>query len=105
MRGVAGAVVFYPWCSLGSRSPGHWSLPARTLLLLSEDDTVVSTPDCLETADVLRSRGVAIETEELPGVDHGFDAFDTRGDFPSHYDEASTQHAHERVLGFLDRLR
>jgi dienelactone hydrolase len=105
LRGVAGAVVFYPWCSFGARAPGHWSLTAPSLLLLSENDSVVSTPDCLETADALRSRGVPIEAEVLPGVNHGFDAFDTRGDFPSHYDEAATEHARERVLGFLARLR
>lgn len=105
LRGVAGAVVFYPWCSLGSRAPGHWSLMAPSLLLLSENDTVVSTPDCLETADTLRSRGVPIETEVFADVDHGFDAFDTRGDYPSHYDESATERAKERVLGFLARVR
>jgi len=105
LRGVAGVVVFYPWCGFGSRAPGHWSIDAPSLLILAENDTVVSTPDCLETADQLRSHGAAIETEVVPDVDHGFDAFDTRGDFPSHFDEAATERAHDRVLDFIARLR
>jgi dienelactone hydrolase len=101
LHGVVGSVLFFPWCSFGARAPGHWAARFPVLLLLAERDTVVSTPDCLETAATLRARGVPIETEVLPGVDHGFDAFDTRGDFPSHYDEAATTHARERVLAFL----
>jgi dienelactone hydrolase len=105
LRGVVGSVLFFPWCSFGARAPGDWSSKAPVLLLLAERDSVVSTTDCLETADALRARGVPVESEVLAGVDHGFDAFDTRGEFPSHYDEAATAAARERVLAFLARLR
>ena len=54
--------------------------------------------------DALAARGLPVTKHVYPGVDHGFDAFDTRGDYESTYDAAATQQARKRVAGFLTSL-
>jgi dienelactone hydrolase len=104
LAGVIGSVLFYPYCSFGARSPGHWSLPSPALFLLSEQDSITPIEDCIETIDALAARGLPVTKHVYPGVDHGFDAFDTRGDYESMYDEGTTQQARQRVAGFLASL-
>ena len=104
LSGVIGSVLFYPYCSFGARSPGQWSLPSPALFLLSERDSITPIDDCIQVIDTLASRGLPVTRHVYPGVDHGFDAFDTRGDYVSTYDEATTQQARLRVAGFLASL-
>jgi dienelactone hydrolase len=104
LDGVMGTVLFYPYCSFGARSPGRWSLPGPALFLLSERDSITPIDDCLEVIDTLAARGLPVTRHVYPGVDHGFDAFDTRGDYESKYDEATTRQARLRVAGFLTAL-
>jgi MFS family permease len=44
-----------------------------TLFVLSENDTIVSTPDCIAIAEDLDPASAAVEVAVLPGADHGFD--------------------------------
>jgi len=104
LAGVVGSILFYPYCSFGARSPGHWSLPKPALFLLSEQDSITPIEDCLEVIDALAARGLPVAKHVYPGVDHGFDAFDTRGDYESTYDEATTQQARQRVGAWLASL-
>lgn len=67
-------ILIYPYCGVmnGARK-GDWSDFPPVLLLAAENDSVVSTPTCLQMVDDLRARGATVETVVLPEVDHGFD--------------------------------
>jgi dienelactone hydrolase len=71
---ISALVLLYPYCGLlNDAGPSQWQAAPPTLMVLAEEDSIVSTPSCLEQAAELRGSGATVVTEVLPGADHGFD--------------------------------
>lgn len=102
--GLQRVVLFYPYCGLGARSPGAWSLHVPTLFLLSGADRVVDTGECVGVAGDLADRGRPVELHVYEGQPHGFDATDPPDGLPSFYDATTAADARARVDAFLAPL-
>jgi dienelactone hydrolase len=74
LSAVSALVLLYPYCGvLNGASEDNWRGAPPTQMILAENDTIVSTPACLERAEALRLSGATVETFVIPDVDHGFD--------------------------------
>jgi len=105
LEGVAGVVLFYPYCGIGSRSwTGTWAWRAPILFLLAGADRVVSPDACLEAAGALEAAGQRVETRLYPGADHAFDQNDHPPGSPLRFDPVATADARERLRAFLAKL-
>lgn len=106
LAGVRGAILFYPYCGLGSLTRNGWKRSIPGLMLLAGRDRVTSHEECLETASVLRERGQPLDVHVYPNVDHAFDYTDLPPDAKLPHDAEATADARQRVTKFLaDRLR
>lgn len=76
-RRIDRVILLYPYCGIlnGARD-GDWSGLPPVLLVAAENDSIVSTPACVQMADDLRTRGADVRVIVMPGVDHGFDQAD-----------------------------
>jgi dienelactone hydrolase len=103
LDGVVAAILIYPYCGAFSVTyrTGDWDDAPPTLMLLAENDTMISTDDCLEVAEGLEADGQRLTTYVYPGVDHAFDYSDLPTDsrFPFHPEV--TADAQGRVVAFL----
>jgi len=74
LEGVVGTILIYPYCGPANRAlRSGWSHRAPTLFLLSGNDVIAPTQDCLRAAKMLAGRGLPVETVVFEGVTHGFD--------------------------------
>ena len=71
------------------------------LFLLSRDDYVAPSGQCVEIADALRAAGMPVETVVLEGVTHGFDQEERSGFSPLEFDAEATEAALARGAAFL----
>lgn len=77
LDGVAGVVLFYPYCGFITRTPSSpWRLAAPVLMLLAADDELTPAGPCREVAADLAAHGLAVEAHLYEGVGHGFDGSD-----------------------------
>lgn len=104
LDGVKGAILFYPYCGLGSLSREGWSRPVPSLMLLAERDRVTAHEECIEAAEALRNQGQPVTVHVYPGVDHAFDYTDLPPDSNLPHDPVVTADAKARVTKFLDDL-
>ena len=74
------------------------------LMILAEDDSIVSTASCLEMADTLRAGGAEIETVVLPHADHGFDQSERSPISTLRFDAGLRAEAQWRIESFLRRV-
>jgi dienelactone hydrolase len=103
--GVAGTVLFYPYCgpaALGFRGdlPGHMPY----LFLLVEGDIITNEARCLEVAGGLRSDGAEVSVRTFTGVTHGFDQQVKSDLSPLEFDPAARAEAIALTRGFLAGL-
>ncbi|PRY19769.1 dienelactone hydrolase [Aliiruegeria haliotis] len=71
---VSALVVLYPYCgALNGADAISWPDRPPLLMILAENDSIVSTPNCLEAAATLRQGGASVTSVVLAGADHGFD--------------------------------
>ena len=106
LAGVAGAILLYPYCGQANRARrGGWPRPIPTLFLLSADDIVAPSENCLEIADRLAARGLPVETLTFEGVSHGFDQEERSSFSPLQFDEAATAEALQAGADFLREVR
>jgi dienelactone hydrolase len=102
LDGVAGAVLFYPYCGIGSRSyHGAWAWRAPNLFLLGGADTTAPSGPCLEVAAALEADGHPVEAHVYPQAGHGFDHRDHAPGSPTGYDSAASADAGQRVRALL----
>ena len=104
LAGVVGALLLYPYCGEASLARRGWARPVPTLFILSRDDYVAPSGECLAVADTLRAEGLPVETVVLEGVTHGFDQEERSELSPLRFDAAATEVALEKGVGFLDGL-
>lgn len=104
MDTVSAVVLLYPYCGvLNAAASDRWDAAVPTLMILAENDSIVSTPACLSRADALRRGGAPIETLVLPGADHGFDQRERSWLSTLAFDVVLRDRAREAVFGFLAR--
>ncbi|WP_273500821.1 dienelactone hydrolase family protein [Paracoccus sphaerophysae] len=101
---IDGVVLLYPYCGLLNRSvAGDWSQLPPILLIAAEHDRIVSTPDCLATAEALRARGADIRVSVIPDADHGFDQAERSPLSALQFDRAARDAALREVRRFIAR--
>jgi len=104
MARLGSMVLLYPYCGVLSRADeASWQAAPPTLMLLAEEDSVVSTPNCLAMAGRLERNGARIAMTVLPGVDHGFDQQEKAVFSTLVFDARARDAARQAVEAFLDR--
>ncbi len=99
---VQGVVLFYPYCGAFSLTQTHgWSVEPPALMVLADDDTVVSPLACREAADALKSAGVPIVVDSYAGAGHAFDEVDRAPEPGFAPNPERTEEARARVRRFL----
>jgi dienelactone hydrolase len=105
LAGVAGVVLLYPYCGKANHAwPDGWRRPMPALFLLSADDFVAPSGNCIEIADSLKLRDLPVEVVTFEGVTHGFDQADRSAVSPLEFDEAATQEALRIGWEFVEGL-
>jgi dienelactone hydrolase len=99
---VSALILFYPYCGvLNGSTRDHWREDLPTLFVLAENDTIVSTPDCIALAEDLDPASAAVEVTVLTGADHGFDQREKSLFSTLAFDAAQRDRARRIVLKFL----
>jgi dienelactone hydrolase len=102
---IAGAILVYPYCGLGTWS--HligWRRPVPTLALVAGADSIVDPAVCPRVIGALNKKGAGIDLEIYPRSDHAFDdpflepAYQHLYDADAHAEEA------QRFKAFLEKL-
>lgn len=102
LDGLAGVVLFYPYCGLIARSAWNtWRVGVPALMLLAGADSLAPAGDCVDVAHALEQDGQRIATLVYPGARHGFDALGSE----AAHDPAAAADARRRVAAFLTSLR
>ncbi len=71
---IAGAVLFYPYCGIGTRTRiNDWVEQPKTLALIAGADTIVDHRQCLSAFDKLEKAGISIDRTIYPDTEHAFD--------------------------------
>ncbi|MBE3640279.1 dienelactone hydrolase family protein [Mangrovicoccus algicola] len=105
LAGIGGAVLLYPYCGvLNTAARGDWHGAPPLLMILAGQDSIVSTPDCLDLAEALRARGARITVRVLAGADHGFDQREKAALSPLVFDAGLRAQAAAEVAAFLAGL-
>jgi len=106
LEGVVGSALIYPYC--GALSLSYWGKPwagsVPSLMLLAGKDQMISTPECLETAQRLEADGQPMSVHVYPDADHAFDYTDLEPDSAFSYDPEVTADARARVSRFLQSV-
>ncbi|WMS40943.1 hypothetical protein RDV64_12660 [Acuticoccus sp. MNP-M23] len=99
---VSAVVLLYPYCGiLNGATSGRWPPDLPALMILGEEDSIVSTPSCLGAAEELRERGAPITTRVLEGADHGFDQRERSPVSTLIFDEGLRDEAENQIEAFL----
>ena len=102
LAAVKGTILFYPYCGTFSLSPDHpWRMQPPTLMVLAENDTVVSPLACREVATRMESDGVPIVVDSYSDAGHSFDEFSLPENHPLKYHPGRASDAKIRVRRFL----
>jgi dienelactone hydrolase len=103
LAGVVGTILLYPWCGPGNRARNGWRREIPTLFLLSAEDAIAPSAQCLKIARRLEAEGVPVETLLFEGVTHGFDQQERSALSTLEFDEAATAEAMRAGADFLAR--
>ena len=100
---IKAAVLFYPYCGLGSRTRVHgWDHNPDVLALMGTADTVVDYGACQLVFSKLEvEAGKQIEEHLSEGAEHAFDNSYLRGAIAHWYDAEKSADAREKVAAFL----
>jgi dienelactone hydrolase len=101
LAGVVAAILLYPYCGEASLAREGWRREMPVLFLLSRDDYVAPSGECMQIAAALEARGLPVETVVIEGVTHGFDQEERSGMSPLRFDAAATEAALKRGAAFL----
>ncbi len=105
--GIAGAVLFYPYCGAGTWSRVHrWKADVDTLAFVAGKDTVVDGAECRGRFEKLRRDGAAIDLIYYENADHVFDNESlVGGPYEHYYDADYAADAARRYDAYLERVR
>lgn len=101
---IKAAVLFYPYCSLGSRARVHgWpEHNPDVLTLIGTADSIVDHVACQSVFSKLElGAGKRFESHVYEGADHAFDNANLRGPIAHWYDAEKSADAREKVATFL----
>ena len=101
LEGLAGLVLFYPYCGFPNRAAKGWPRRVPTFFVLAGADTIVSTDECQGVAERLKADGHDVQIQVYEDLDHAFDEEDHGPGRRLVYDEAATLDAQRRVAEFL----
>lgn len=100
---VTALVLLYPYCgALNTADQAPWNAAPPVLMVLAEDDSIVSAQTCANFAERLRARGGDVEIVVLPGADHGFDQAQKAVFSTLAFDPGLRAEARDAVERFLD---
>nr|WP_255720416.1 dienelactone hydrolase family protein [Acuticoccus kalidii] len=102
MDGIVASILVYPWCGPANRATKTgWRHAAPVLFLLSRDDIIAPSDDCLAIANILEDEGVPVETHVFEDVTHGFDQQGRSALSTLVYDPEATEEALDLAVAFL----
>jgi dienelactone hydrolase len=100
---VSALVLLYPYCGiLNGAGPARWRGAPPALMVLAGNDSIVSTPDCLDRADALRATGATVRTEIIDDADHAFDQREKSVFSTLPFDAGQRDAAQRLVTAFVD---
>lgn len=99
---IGPVVLLYPYCGFASGGGTAWPDPIHALMILAENDSIVSTPACRAMGQALADAGTDIRVVVLPGVNHGFDQSERSILSRLKFDGQATEAAAVLVDGFLN---
>ncbi|QDY71603.1 dienelactone hydrolase family protein [Qingshengfaniella alkalisoli] len=103
---LAGLVLLYPYCGVLNGTRGeNWEVGLPALMVLAENDTIVSTSACLERAEELQAVGAHMETVVIARADHGFDQRDKSALTTLEFNPARREEARTAIRAFLKSIR
>ncbi len=103
---VAGTILFYPYCGMMSLTgKAGWAHEPDSLMIIAEEDTVVSSLACLKAADHLKATGLDLTVKRFQDADHAFDQFDHDPTSSLVYRPELTEEVTGDVRGFLRMVR
>jgi dienelactone hydrolase len=74
LDGVTAAVLYYPYCGVGTLvARTGWEADIPVLMLLVEGDSIADETACAAIAARMAEAGRPVETTVIRGVTHGFD--------------------------------
>lgn len=101
---LSALVLLYPYCGYFNDVDGaQWRGAPPTLMILAENDSIISTPSCLDLAAELRQGGAIVETVVIGGADHGFDQREKSVLSTLPFNAGQRDTAREAIEDFLDR--
>lgn len=102
---IKAAVLFYPYCAIGSRARVHgWDQYPDVLALMGTADTVVDYKACQAVfAGLELDAGKRFEEHLYEGAEHAFDNGQLRGPIAHWYDADKSADARAKVAAFLNR--
>ena len=102
---VSALVLLYPYCGFFNGAQAEdWSGAPPALMILSQQDRVVSTPACIERAEALRASGAEVQVDIILGSNHGFDQAEKSPLSPLPFDAEQRARARDAADMFLDSL-
>ena len=104
---LAGTVLFYPYCGLGTRTRiKNWQQTPPTLLFIAGADTIVNHKACLSMADQLAAKqGLPVSRTVYPDTEHAFDDPFIEPDWQHWHNGDHMRDAMAQYARFLARLR
>ena len=101
---VSALVLLYPYCGfLNAATAERWRGAPPALMILAQNDSVVSAPACLARARALRATGATVGTQVIAGADHGFDQSEKSPLSNLKFDAAQRAQARDLAFDFLDQ--
>lgn len=99
---ISALVLLYPYCGLLNGAEAEaWKGAPPTLMILAEEDYVISTPTCLRRAEALRTSGATVVTEILPDAGHAFDQQERSPLSPLDFDPVLREQARATAFSWL----
>lgn len=103
---VSGLITLYPYCGVLNRADKiAWPPQPPQLMVLGEQDSIISTKKCLAMAAGLQDGGASIHTEVLASADHGFDQSERSFLSNLHFDKGLRDQTTQDIADFLAELR
>ncbi len=99
---ISRMVLLYPYCGiLNATGSVPWHQAPEGLVILAENDSVISTPDCLTKLGKLQARGDDLDVVVIADADHAFDQQNRSALSRKTFDEGQRQQAVTLVDTFL----
>lgn len=103
---IAGTVLFYPYCGLGTLTRVRaWQQTPPTLTLLAGADTIVDHKACLTMFDQLQAKKhLSVQSTVYPDTEHAFDDPFIEPDWQHWHNAVNMRDAMARYSAFLNSL-